>query len=333
MLGIVAGLCAYSSVRISPEVRACALAYSDRGRFGFDLSVKDAKEGRLVPFGDLNKSSEPGLLVWGDSHAMTILSALDALGKEHKVKGVAAVYSATAPLLDYAYESGFGLRASEAIAFGNAVLSYVKEHKIQKVLLAAMWSNYLLDEGSVIPDPEAAAKVKRALLRTITELRNAGPSVWILEEIPRHGANVPRVLAREAIFGVDGHAFAASLESHRARSKAFNTFRAELVEAGAELIDLSPLLLAPGGSYYRMANGQDILYRDNNHLTKTGAVFVQRGLACIFEAKSRISSNSQRPFTDLRNSFFDITPQVQYPRPTEPLRLEAWSVLTAGCRT
>lgn len=291
-LGLVARAFAYSPARVSSEVRACALAYSDRGRFGFDLSVKDAEEGRLVTFGGTNQSSQAQLLVWGDSHAMMILTALDALGQETGVGGVAAVHSATAPLLGYAYQSGFGLREPEALAFGNAVLNYVTEHKIPKVLLAAMWSNYLMDECSVIPDPESAVRVKQALLRTIAELRNAGASVWILEEIPRHHANVPRVVARQCIFGVDAHKCAADVESHRNRSNPFNAFRAQLVDAGAELIDLSPLLLDPDGNHYLMVNGEDILFRDNNHLTKTGALFVRRGLTCIFEAGSRLSASS-----------------------------------------
>jgi hypothetical protein len=68
------------------------------------LSLQDAEAGRFLGLG-LNAPHAPiHLLVWGDSHAMSALPALDYLCSEYSIRGVAAIHSQTPPLLGYTPE-------------------------------------------------------------------------------------------------------------------------------------------------------------------------------------------------------------------------------------
>jgi hypothetical protein len=86
------------------------------GRFDFnpvfnsEVSLQDAEAGRFLGLGLKRPEDQIQLLVWGDSHAMAALPALDYLCNEYSVRAFAATHSETPPLLDYVPEGSYSLR-------------------------------------------------------------------------------------------------------------------------------------------------------------------------------------------------------------------------------
>jgi peptidoglycan/LPS O-acetylase OafA/YrhL len=106
------------------------LRYAD-ARFDFnpvfhsELTLQDAEAGRFLLFGSKRLEDPLNLFVWGDSHAMAVLPALDDLSKQHSIRACAATHSETPPLLDYVPAGVYSL-GNEAPTFGQAVLKFVR---------------------------------------------------------------------------------------------------------------------------------------------------------------------------------------------------------------
>ena len=115
------------------------LRFAD-GRFDFNpafnsgVSLQDAEAGRFLGLGSKRPGDPIQLLVWGDSHAMAALPALDYICNEYSVQAFAATHSQTPPLLDYVPEGSFRYSLKgDAPAFGEAVSRFIRAHHIPNV--------------------------------------------------------------------------------------------------------------------------------------------------------------------------------------------------------
>lgn len=160
------------------------------------VTLTELRAGRVPSLGD--PANPPTLLVWGDSHAMAILPAIEALCQEHGVSAVYAVHSSTTPVLHYVHTDRYS-RGDKAPEFASAVIDYVQIHRVPNVLLAARWSGYFAEdrertstrvEGRLPRDIEFGD----ALRDTTDALMAAGAHPFILMEVPNHLAAVPKVL-------------------------------------------------------------------------------------------------------------------------------------------
>ena len=91
----------------------------------------------MVPLGVTDPKLPASVLVWGDSHAMAAMPAVDAFLKEKGVAGRAATHSGTPPVLDWLSMSATAY--PDAVNFNNSVFSYISSHKIPVVILSACW--------------------------------------------------------------------------------------------------------------------------------------------------------------------------------------------------
>jgi len=287
ILGMASRLLSQAEFRVPRQAQWYAAGARDRA-FINELTVKDVLSGRLVPFGETNTPAEPRILVWGDSHAMAVLPAFDDRAKQYGVRGVAVTHSATPPIYsERSLELGKGMTGEKAREFGQAVIQYIQLHGIRQVILVANWSTYCdragkpVGSGSVVV--ENYETLTQALAQTVTVLEKKGASVWVLEEVPRHGADVPRILARCSMWGGDADEFAATVGDPAGGAKFASVAQGALLKAGAKWVSVAPLLVAPDGEHYRMSDGGGALYRDRHHLTVRGAMFVREGLNVIFD--------------------------------------------------
>jgi len=224
------------------------------------VTTDDVRAGKLVPIGVADPALPPALLVWGDSHAMAALPAVDDFLKEQGLAGRAVTRAATAPVLN------LGMGRHDAVAdFSDAVISYIRSQRIPTVILIGRWEGYTRSGRA------AADSFGASLLATIRRLVAIGTSPWIMLDVPIHSVDVPRVLSRAVTF----HADIASFYTKAAAIDEFDTIPpqtiAEIEAACGQILDPKPRFLDPTGQHYIFQANGVVLYRDKDHLTTRGA--------------------------------------------------------------
>lgn len=131
------------------------------------MTVEDARAGRYVSLGAPAAGRMPSLLVWGDSHAMAMLPAVDVLLRERNLVGQAATHSSTLPVSQWYVPTKWGLREA-SLEFSHEVLEHIARERIADVLLVAYWRGYELS------DPQRRVEFEKAILNTIQRLNSAG---------------------------------------------------------------------------------------------------------------------------------------------------------------
>lgn len=258
--------------RIPAAAQIYAAGRSD-SIFRKEVSLEQAQRGDFVTLGG-KEQRPPGVLVWGDSHAMALLPVMDDLCKDKGVQGFAAVHYQTPPLLSYLPAGPYSLKDKTPL-FGAAVLDFVRSKKIPRVVLTASWNYYFeADHGS---------KIRQALLDTVTALKNAGASVWVMEDVPSQPFDVPRRLAAEVMFyHGDVNLVGLPLTTHRADSVQQHDVLQSLAPQHYTLLDPAGIFLNPQGLCRVAANGRT-LYTDSSHISTQGARFLRPLVASIFD--------------------------------------------------
>jgi len=259
--------------RIKPEVLALASAESAAKEWPDDAGA--ALENRLPKFGAKAAEAPARVLVWGDSHAKSIVPALAAWCVEERAAGRVAAYSATAPVIGFHRKSRGGLN-TRSHAWSAAVLEIIRREKIPDTVLTALWSKCPGD------DPAAFGA---ALLDTVRRLREAGTRVWIMLDVAGHDFMVSKALAfhtmHPAVFR-DPRRLGRTLQDYRDDNAVIESLRPALEKAGARVLDPAPLLFGPDGRALIEADGK-ALYQDDNHLTHEGALHLKSLFEPVFK--------------------------------------------------
>lgn len=258
--------------RIPAAAQTYAAGRSD-SIFRKEVSLEQAQRGDFVILGG-KQPRPPGLLVWGDSHAMALLPIMDELCKEKGVQGFAAVHYQTPPLLSYLPFGSYSLK-DKAPLFGAAVIDFVRSKKIPRVVLTASWNYYF--------EADSGNHIRKALLETVTALKSAGASVWVMEDVPNQPFDVPRRLAAEVLFyHGDVNLIGLPLTTHRAESAQQHDVLQSLAPQHYTLLDPAGLFLNPQGLCRVAADGKT-LYTDSSHISTQGARFLRPLVISIFD--------------------------------------------------
>lgn len=231
--------------------------------------------GRPPRFGSASPGAPARVLLWGDSHAKSLVPALASWCGEAKAAGLLVAHSATAPMLGFHRRSRHGLDAPTSRAWAEAVLETVRRERVPDTVLAAYWSK---SHGREV---EAFG---RALVETVRQLRAAGTRVWIVLDVPVHDFAPPRALAYHALRpGLlrDPRALAVTLAQHAERNAVMTALRPELEAAGARVLDPASRLFEDDGRALLDHEGQ-ALYADGDHLTEAGALLLKPLFAPVF---------------------------------------------------
>lgn len=245
-------------------------AKSDRS-FAVNLPVEDVLTGNTVKIGIDTPDLPLSLFVWGDSHAISALPAIDEILKEKGLAGRAATHYSTAPVLNWYNDSKYG-QSEDAIGYNDAVFSYIQEKKIQVVILISVWSSYSNDVG------EDGSSFDSLLLKTVEKLSSIGVQTYLLLDIPNHTFNVPNALSRSFVLKHD----LTSLYAKPTNENRFDKIDPEVIEkikrAGARIIDPKPRFLDPSGQHYMIQSDGVVLYQDAHHLSTKGAKLLLKPL-------------------------------------------------------
>ncbi len=254
---------------------AKALAYSDahvRLELQKEVSLEQAKSGQFMELGSAPSSQPISLLLWGDSHAKAIASALDELCKEHSQRGVMAAYSATAPVLNYVSTHRISLR-EKSPPFAEAVIAFIAKEHVKNVLISARWHMY-----------PASAEFKEDLIQTVRAVMNSGAHAYVLRDVPEPGFDVPRVVTRTASRGGDFETLGITKEKHQQADAALEQTFEQLAQMGATVLDPAEFFLNSRG-IYGVTKNDDVLNFDTDHLTVEGAALLKPLFSPLFQAQ------------------------------------------------
>ncbi len=244
------------------------------------VTVPEAQAGRIPVVG--NDGIPPRVLVWGDSHALAILPAVVAAAEGRGVRVAGAWWQSTPPLLDAPPRASAAALGGTHHDWVAGILRYATTSGISDVLLAARWSSYVPGARA---DSDVGTRWARAMDSTIRVLTGAGLRVWILREVPNHAAHVPKALMRAKTLGLDLVPLQRTPAQHAVSTRWFEKHEDAWTAAGARVIDVAPRLLDASASRYLMESGEQVLYRDDHHLSRQAAGRLAPAFAPLFRGR------------------------------------------------
>ena len=239
---------------------------------------------------------EPTFLLWGDSHALALASGINLSAIDANAAGLTALRTGCQPLLGIERPG-----RQTCAAFNDAVVRRLEaEPGIRTVILAARWTmaadgrRYGNEPGrdvtlaDVIAPGDAAVTnaelFERGLERTLDTLQQLGKTVVLIGQIPEIGYDVPSTNYSARLTGRDvSEMIAPDIDAFEARAgEVRRVLDAQSRRRSLRYVDPARRLC----NAERCAVVVDgvPLYRDDNHLSLRGNVYLQSLLAPIFAA-------------------------------------------------
>ncbi|MCE9607486.1 MAG: acyltransferase [Planctomycetia bacterium] len=275
--------------RMPPHVQEFAQTIVGDSRFYRDHYAADVPQ-NLLSVGA--EGAEPELLVWGDSHAMAVLPAIDELCRTSGIGARAVVHSGWSPVAAHLAPRP-ARDFTRATAVGAAVKEYLPASKIRAVILVAYWNEY-----RHLPNFAAA------LATLVDELRATGCEVYFMKDVPVFEYDVAAKLLQCLWRRHDAPSIAISPQEYAAQSPYYATLIPLLTAHGAKILDPLPSLQARTGSLeMRPSDAGGSFYRDSNHLSAYGAKVIKPMFTPVVDtllAQPILMTNGARTTTKTR---------------------------------
>jgi hypothetical protein len=252
--------------RLSGEILAYSRAQGDK--VSIRTSIEDIKADRLHPLGT-ESAGAVNVVIWGDSHAMVLTPAFDEVLKELGLKGAAATYTSSPPLIDFYRETEFGLKR-DALEFNREVVDYIRRNRVEHVFIAAHWKFY-----HDFPVDSGQGDYEQQIAATVTAVVEAGAKPWVMLQAPRHLQHVPKLLLHARMFGTNPEPYLDRPGEWNGLNFGGSDLPQKIKDAGGDVIDLRTSFYDEQTERYSilLANGYP-LYMDEQHLTPHGAKLI-----------------------------------------------------------
>ena len=258
--------------RFDPPLRTLIdrLDLHPQGARCMGFSTAQLRDGELCRFGPAGPSRLRAI-VWGDSHAATLLPAFDHAARQRGVALGFAARSACRPLPGVS--SGLRLyRSSQSCQeFNQAMFDVVEREKPELVILAAHWSeptDRFLSGAERAPPGVSVFSV--GLERTLARITRSGARTCVVLDVPELTYPVPYTLLTARQRGLDeGFLTITRAEAQAGQAAAERDIRALAARYPVDVVDPKDALCASGRC--EIGNGKTLYYMDNNHLTVVGA--------------------------------------------------------------
>lgn len=242
----------------------------------------------------------PSVVLWGDSHAGALATALRRESNTEGYKFIQLGKSACLPLKAAAlFLREHPSVASECMHFNNKVLGLISaDPRIQIVIMAGRWESPFLENNTnplisnlVLererPSPAAIRTTfVDSLSSAILNLQDSGKRVIVIDDVPNfdfdalYRFRTSRIPARRFIgsflgldVGYQGMAPAAFVAASNTSSSLLKQVAGRT--AGSELIE-PRTMLCNSQNFCKFMDGDRLLYRDGGHLTPDGAQYALR---------------------------------------------------------
>jgi peptidoglycan/LPS O-acetylase OafA/YrhL len=271
-----------------------AIAVSDPGWQHWKECAEPARDpGAPLDLCALGRADAPAsFLLWGDSHALAMASAVDLSAARNDVSGVLAARTACPPLLGID-----GPGDDTCRHFNETVLAYVEaDPGIDTVILAARWAlswhgtRFGAEEGSEVRLADAVGApatnpelLERGLARTVAALERLDRRVVLVRQVPEVGEDVPSANYAARLSGRDVEALIAPTRAAYEQRTAAVHARLEAIASGQATV-LDPGAVLCDASHCRVTLDGLPLYRDDNHLSLRGCVAIAELFDPLFAA-------------------------------------------------
>jgi peptidoglycan/LPS O-acetylase OafA/YrhL len=249
-----------------------------------DLPLAKIAAGELCSFGPQTDTA-PRALVWGDSHAMALLSAYEQLANSHQVRVYFAANSSCRPLLGVSDRELPPPSQARCANFNAATVQAIRRLNPALIILNARW---LGADTDLTVEPDLAAQpgesnLMRGLQQTLRAVEPERRSICVVQDVPTYPYDLPYALALARKRGISEDFLqwsrAEALQQLAGPEADFHEF-----ERHALLTTVDPKqLLCRSGSCAFEADGR-LLYADSNHLTWNGALLLAGVIDGCFSA-------------------------------------------------
>jgi hypothetical protein len=243
------------------------------------LTLAEIAAGRLCSYGPQTRGA-PSAVLWGDSHALALLPAFEALGERMGVRVYFAGRSACRPLPGF--RDGTRLRDGqvECLEYNDAMGRAVATLQPDVVVLGAFWA-YPAVEVVRDEDESRGLVLAVALHESVERIAASTNRVCVLRDVPvlRHSVPYGLVMARRR--GIEP-AFLQEFDPawRQRQDDAEHAIDALPRAPWLVIVDPKSRLCQPGRC--KIESGGEALYRDTNHLSVRGASYVSDSLAGCF---------------------------------------------------
>ena len=245
-----------------------------------------------------DNSCPPDLIIWGDSHSVKMMPALEPVLDRFKIR---FWHFFSIPVFEvYKVSDSNSLEGSQFYLPNKEMKEYLLHNHVSNVLLVSFWSQFT--EGREIPmegagqrDPfyadsttksstpaEARAVFRSHFLQTIHFLRQQGIEIWIMNEVPIHLYWVSNQLAKTLKYGGDTNTLGRPYSNYAGRTAFINSVFNEIKDNHVHLLDPADILCQ--NNFCHAAADGKALYSDFNHLSYYGAVSVLPIFRPLFQA-------------------------------------------------
>lgn len=223
------------------------------------LPLADIEAGRLCRFG--RQGAPRRAVLWGDSHALALLPAVELLGEREGFEVSFAGRSSCRPL------------PSQGCApYNQAMRAAIGRSHPDVVILAAFWA---------YPDYDAAS-FEAGLRATMQDLATVTRRICLVRDVPALNHPVPHGLIMMRRHGVDTDYLTRFDPLWRdAQRSADETLEQLSRQSPVTLADPKARICTADAC--RIESGGEVLFRDANHLSVAGALYVADSLAGCFE--------------------------------------------------
>jgi peptidoglycan/LPS O-acetylase OafA/YrhL len=279
---LLAGLVLWNSNgfphRFPPETRGLIVsmfATPELVRCVEDLSLEQVSAGRMCNFGPGDTS--PKVLVWGDSHAMALMPAINALATAHGMHTYFAAKYNCLPLFASPKPTRIdpGMDRYGCATFNAAVIEAIARLDPELIILDGAWAN---------PEPPPhVPDIAAGIEQTVSRVGDHSRSICVVLAVPKlkyavshallvaHRRHIPDDFLRLSR--------ADALAQHRDMER---DVRAIAQRSGLKVVDPKDALCAADSDSCLYKADDRSLYFDDSHLSVYGASYVARTLEPCF---------------------------------------------------
>jgi peptidoglycan/LPS O-acetylase OafA/YrhL len=221
--------------------------------------------------------TRPMFLLWGDSHARVLSIGMSEMAKRYRLSGYLATNSGAPPIVvEHGEDNLFN-----GSHFNESVISFIKSHpEITTIIIASRWSAY----GNT--DNMHTAMLRKGIISTIDALRGLGRRIVIVDDVPQLGGDALRLYCVNSLTGSDYNELLPTVSDYRKSNQVVSTLFYELAKhRDVTLVSPESLLFDKNGKTI-LVNDDKLLYRDDNHLSSYGSMFVAPAFKDVFRELS-----------------------------------------------
>lgn len=242
------------------------------------------------------QNQKPSFIVWGDSHARAMATAIDISARHHNLSGYVISRNACPPLFNIEKPGRNNCHELNQVV-KKIILN--NTDSLQAIVMVARWPHYIhemeleavFQNENVVPANDNITTFKAGLDSTIRFLNGQKKSIIIVNAVPEIWHHVPTLNLSAYLTGRDiNQLIGLPTSSHKERLKTtnsiFNTY-----SSLKQITMVQPSVLLCDTSRCNVAIDYNPLYRDSDHLSTYGAEFVSPLFDPVFAEFSQNKTN------------------------------------------